>query len=58
MPNNHPYVSQCQIRNFFNKKAGKIYLFDKSKNIAFSRGSTKRVFSEEEANTRIIWMKN
>lgn len=53
IPINHHYVSQCQIRNFFNKGEGKIYLYDKILKNLFERKSTERVFSEDESNTRI-----
>ena len=53
IPINHHYVSQCQIRNFFNHSEEKIYLYDKILKKPFERKSTKRVFSEDESNTRI-----
>ncbi|OON67912.1 DUF4238 domain-containing protein [Hymenobacter sp. CRA2] len=50
-PLNHHYVSQCQIRNFFNQSEKKIYLYDKIRNNFFNKTTTKSVFSERELNT-------
>lgn len=51
-PLNHHYVSQCQIRNFFNKEAGKIFLYDKIQHNHFNSTSTKKIFSERHLNSR------
>lgn len=50
IPLNHHYVSQCQIREFFND-AGKIFLYDKSKRNFYSKTSPKNIFSEKFANS-------
>ncbi|WP_028980170.1 DUF4238 domain-containing protein [Sporocytophaga myxococcoides] len=52
LPRNHHYVSQCQIKNFFNQKEGKIYLYDKETNNFFHKTTTKTVFSETDANSK------
>ena len=52
-PINHHYVSQCQIRNFFNNADGKIYLYDKEIYNNFNTRSTKRIFSEDHLNSRL-----
>ncbi|OFX42738.1 MAG: hypothetical protein A2046_11145 [Bacteroidetes bacterium GWA2_30_7] len=54
IPINHHYVSQCQIKNFFNYEEGKIYLYDKLLKNQFESKSTKRVFSEDESNSRVV----
>lgn len=50
IPLNHHYVSQCQIKNFFND-AGEIFLYDKSRRNFYSRNSSKNIFSEKLANS-------
>jgi len=52
IPLNHHYVSQCQIKNFFNKEKGFIYLYDKILKNHFKKSTTKAVFSEKEGNSR------
>jgi hypothetical protein len=54
VPLNHHYVSQCQIKNFFNVSEGKIFLYDKEIENFYFQKSTKRVFSEEISNSRLI----
>lgn len=51
IPKNHHYVSQCQIRNFFNREENKIFLYDKKADNIYSKTTTKSVFSERELNT-------
>lgn len=53
-PQNHHYVSQCQIRSFFNKNTGKIYLYDKKQDNFFSKPTTKSIFSERLLNSKVI----
>src|SRR5258706_10216484 len=53
IPFNHHFVSQCQIRNFFNKRDKAIYLYDKRKDNLYSRPSTKSVFSEPGLNSKL-----
>ncbi|MBK7308907.1 MAG: DUF4238 domain-containing protein [Chitinophagaceae bacterium] len=52
-PINHHYVSQCQIRNFFNGQDKLIYCYDKQLDNYFSKSTTKSLFSEEFSNTRV-----
>jgi hypothetical protein len=47
-------VSQCQIKNFFNKTEEKIYLFDKRLNNFFYKPTTKTVFSETDSNSKLV----
>ena len=54
IPQNHHYVSQCQIKNFFNQAEGKIFLYDKINKAYFHRNATRRVFSELNSNTKVI----
>lgn len=54
IPLNHHYVSQCQIRKFFNEKEGCIYLYDKKHKNYFRKTTTKTVFSEKEGNSRFV----
>ena len=51
IPLNHHYVSQCQIKQFFNAEEGKIYLYDKDKKNFYWRTSTKSIFSEKFSNS-------
>lgn len=53
IPLNHHYVSQCQIKNFFNKEDNLIYLYDKQRDNHYSSNSTKSVFSETGLNSRL-----
>jgi hypothetical protein len=53
-PINHHYVSQCQLRAFFNNEEGKIYLFDKKLNNIFCKTTTKSVFSEHSLNSAVV----
>lgn len=49
-PLNHHFVSQCQIKQFFDND-GKIFLYDKTKENFYSRNSSKNIFSERFANS-------
>lgn len=53
-PKNHHYVSQCQIRNFFNHEEGKIYLYDKELDNFYSKRTTKSIFSKTQLNSRAV----
>jgi len=53
IPLNHHYVSQCQIRNFFNKEDKLIYLYDKQRDNHYNSTSTKSVFSETGLNSKL-----
>lgn len=53
-PRNHHYVSQCQIKNFFNKEKGVICVYDKSYNRYFKKTTSKSLFSEEDGNSKVI----
>ena len=50
IPLNHHYVSQCQIKKFFNTE-GKIFLYDKSKRNFYWKNSSKNIFSEKFSNS-------
>jgi hypothetical protein len=52
-PINHHYVSQCHIRSFFNHEDKKIYCYDKQDDRYYFKLTTKSIFSEKYANTRI-----
>jgi hypothetical protein len=52
IPINHHYVSQCQQKEFFNHLTGLIYIYDKELDNHYSKQSSKRLFSEDHANTR------
>lgn len=54
IPISHHYVSRCQIDCFFNRDEGKIYYYDKEKGFIGHKLSSKTLFSEEDANTRVI----
>lgn len=51
-PVNHHYVSQCQQQEFFNSSTNLIYVYDKLLDNHYSKKSSKRLFSEDHANTR------
>jgi hypothetical protein len=53
IPLNHHYVSQCQIKNFFNKEENAIYLYDKQRDNFYSKTTTKSIFSERGLNSRL-----
>ena len=53
-PINHHYVSQCHIRNFFNKVDKRIYCYDKQINNHYSKDSSKTLFSEDFSNSKIV----
>lgn len=53
IPKNHHFVSQCHIKNFFNDKEGKLFLYDLKLDNFFFRTTTKSVFSEANSNTTI-----
>lgn len=52
IPVNHHYVSQCQQEEFFNNSTRLIYVYDKELDNHYSKKSSKRLFSEDHANTR------
>lgn len=54
VPRNHHHVSRCQLDNFFNHKAGRIYIYDKKLVNHFNSVSTKHVFSERDSNSSVI----
>jgi len=51
--NNHHYVSQCLIKNFFNRHEKKIFIYDKKQDNYFDRQGTRRIFSENNLNITI-----
>lgn len=53
IPINHHYVSQCHIRSFFNEQDKKVYCYDKVLDRYYFKSTTKSLFSEDYANTRI-----
>jgi hypothetical protein len=53
-PINHHYVSQCQLRAFFNEAEGKIHVYDKQLDNLFSKRTTKSIFSEPKLNSTVI----
>lgn len=53
-PVNHHYVSQCHLKEFFNRKEGQIYLYDKQLNNHYQKSGTKRIFSEKDLNTKLF----
>lgn len=53
IPRNHHFVSQCQIKNFYNFDLNKIFLYDKKLKNLFSNETTKSVFSEKDSNSTI-----
>ena len=53
-PINHHYVSQCQLRAFFNETEGKIHVYDKQLDNLFSKRTTKSIFSEPKLNSTVI----
>ena len=53
-PINHHYVSECHLKEFFNEETNHIYLFDKKLLNYYNRPGTKRIFSEDNLNTRLL----
>ena len=53
-PKLHHYVSECQIKEFFDHDQKKIYLFDKELVNFYSKSGTKRIFSENDLNTKLL----
>ena|SRR5690554_3116314 len=51
-PKNHHFVSQVHIKKFFNKKEGKIYVYDKILENFYFKETTKSLFSEKNLNTK------
>jgi len=51
---NHHYVSQCHLKEFLNKEEGKIYLYDKQLRNYYQKSGTRRIFSEDDLNTKLI----
>ena len=54
IPKNHHYVSQCHQKEFLNQRTGRIYLYDKELNNFYNKKSTKRLFSKDHLNTKVI----
>ena len=54
VPKNHHYVSQCQIKKFFNKEEGKVYVYNKETKRIQYRRSSEKLYSEDESNSRFI----
>lgn len=52
-PINHHYVSQCHSRSFFNESDKKIYCYDKQLDNYYAKLTTKSLFSEDYANTKL-----
>jgi hypothetical protein len=50
---NHHYVSRCHLKQFTNDD-GIIFIYDKEKSYYYSKKSTKRLFSEQYLNSRVI----
>lgn len=50
----HHYVSECHIKEFYNDVQKKIYLFDKNLRNFYDNPGTKRIFSENDLNTRLL----
>jgi hypothetical protein len=53
-PKNHHFVSQVHLKNFFNDKEKKIYVYDKLINKHYFKTTTKTLFSESKSNSRFI----
>ncbi len=53
IPINHHYVSQCHIRLFFNEQEKRVYCYDKVYDKYRYKTTTKSLFSEDYANTRM-----
>lgn len=53
-PVNHHYVSQCHLKEFFNSKEQKIYLFDKQLFNFYPKSGTRRIFSMDHLNNRLV----
>lgn len=51
-PTNHHFVSQVHLKNFFNSKEQKIYVYDKIRDNHYSKTTTKSLFSEQKLNSR------
>ena len=52
-PINHHHVSQCHSRLFFNEQDKKIYYYDKELDKFDYKLTTKSLFSENYANTKL-----
>lgn len=52
IPKNHHYVSQCQLREFYNEGERRIYLYDKQLRNHYSKPGLKKIFSEDFLNSR------
>ncbi len=50
---NHHYVSQVVVKKFFSKDSKAYFLYNKNKNIFFSKQSSKSIFSQKDLNTLI-----
>jgi hypothetical protein len=53
-PINHHYVSQCQLRAFFNDEESKTFLFDKKIDNIFYKKTTKYISSEPNLNSAVV----
>ncbi len=52
IPRNHHFVSQVHIKNFFNSKKGKIFIYDKLLDSHYFKTTSKSVFSEKDLNSK------
>ncbi|NQX38504.1 Protein of unknown function [Pedobacter steynii] len=53
-PVNHHYVSECHLKEFFNTQEKRIYLYDKEINNFYHKPGTKKIFSLNNLNTRLV----
>ena len=53
-PKNHHFVSKTHIKNFFNNKEEKIYVYDKIRKNIFSKTTVNSLFSEKFLNSRYV----
>lgn len=54
VPKNHHIISKVHIKNFFNRREGKIYVYDKFQKNIFFKSTLKSLFSEEYSNSRFL----
>ncbi|PBI91660.1 hypothetical protein BSF41_12630 [Flavobacterium sp. ACN2] len=52
IPLNHHFVSQVHLKNFFNDKEQKIYVYDKILDNHYYKKTTKSLFSEPKLNSK------
>ncbi|MFD0965114.1 DUF4238 domain-containing protein [Pseudofulvibacter geojedonensis] len=53
IPRKHHFVSECQIKNFYNDDLNRIFLYDKECDNHFSRMAPKSIFREKDCNSKI-----